>query len=67
MRRVGVLLAAFDRHLSGDLTFGVFRLMSDPFNTVCYEVQFILYKGYWFKDTSVFNEPVPLLHQFIKG
>ena len=44
MRRVGVLLAALDRHLLGDLTFGVSVLMSDPFNTVCYEVQFILYK-----------------------
>ena len=45
-RRVGVLLAALDRHLSGDLTFGVSGLMSDPFNTVCYEVQLIRYKGY---------------------
>ena len=67
MRRVGFLLAALDCHLSGDLTFGVSGVMSDPLKTVRYEVQIVLYKEYSSKDKSVFNDPAPRLHQFIEG
>jgi hypothetical protein len=44
-RHVGVLLAALNRHLSGDLTFGVSGLMSDLFNIVFCEIKFALYQN----------------------